>query len=172
MKNNTSRFLLIVCLLAACQTRKEINIVQEQAQSFLDNYNSRFRRLTTVDNLAQWNLNTRIVKGDTIAQYQAGIADKAFAKFTGSRENIDSAKKYLALKDQLTPLQFRQFQVILYNAGNNPEIAGDKVDKRIKIGNELTSLLYGSKFYINKKPIPIGSIDSILENSRDIFQSD
>jgi peptidyl-dipeptidase A len=168
MKYQASTLLLIVCSLLSCQTSKEINIVQEQAQSFLDSYNGMFRRLATADNLAQWNLNTRIVKGDTMAQYQAGLADKAFAKFTGSRENIDSAKKYLALQAQLTPLQFRQFQVILYNAGNNPEIAGDKVDKRIKIGNELTSLLYGSKFYINKKPIPIGSIDSILENSLDL----
>ena len=154
--------------LLACQPKKEVSIVQQQAQSFLDAYNHVYKNLTTADNEAQWKLNTRIVKGDTVSQYQAGLADKAIAKYTGSKENVDSAKKYLALKDQLTPLQFRQFQVILYNAGNNPEVAGDNVDKRIKVANELTSLLYGSKFYINKKPIPIGSIDSILENSNDL----
>ncbi len=154
--------------LLACQPKKEVSIVQQQAQSFLDAYNHVYKNLTTADNEAQWKLNTRIVKGDTVSQYQAGLADKAIAKFTGSKENVDSAKKYLALKDQLTPLQFRQFQVILYNAGNNPEVAGDNVDKRIKVANELTSLLYGSKFYIDKKPILIGSIDSILENSNDL----
>ena len=168
MHYNTIMILLLLCCLSACQTKKEINNVQFQAQSYLDTYNSKYRQLTTNDSRAQWTLNTHIVKGDTIAQYQAGLADKAYAKYTGSKDNIDSAKKYLALKDQLTPLQFRQFQVILYNAGNNPEIAGDNVDKRIKIGNQLISLLYGSKFYIDKKAIPIGSIDSMLENSTDL----
>jgi len=168
MKSSNIILWPLFLLAAACQTKNEINIVQNQAQSFLDAYNVKYRALITVDNLAQWKLNTRIVKGDTMSQYQAGLADKVFAKFTGSKENIDSAKKYLGLKDSLTPLQFRQFQIILYNAGNNPEIAGDKVDKRIKIANQLTTLLYGSKFYIDKKSIPIGSIDSILENSQNL----
>src|ERR1700730_15864853 len=123
MKYNTFRFLLLICCLSACESKKEINIVQDQAQSFLDTFNMKYREIFTADNLAQWKLNTRIIKGDTTSEHEAGLADKAFAKFTGSKEDIDSAKKYLALKDQLSPLQLRQFQVILYNAGNYPEIA-------------------------------------------------
>jgi peptidyl-dipeptidase A len=168
MKYNACLLFLCLGCFNACEPDKKINPVQDQAQSFLDSYNIKYRELLTADNIAQWTLNTRIVKGDTSSEHNAGLADRAFAKFTGSKINIDSAKKYLALKSQLTPLQYRQYQMILYNAGNNPELAGNKVDARIKIANQLTSLLYGSKFFIDKKPIPIGSIDSILVNSLDL----
>ncbi len=112
----------ILLSLAACQSadNNKNQLTRQQAQTYLDSYNKTYQDLIYKDNLAQWTLNTRIVKGDTLSQQLADAADKVIAEYTGSKANIDSAQKYLQLKDQLTPLQVRQFEVILFNAGNNP----------------------------------------------------
>ncbi|SFD48902.1 peptidyl-dipeptidase A [Chitinophaga sp. CF118] len=157
----------IALLLAACNTPDNHQLVQQQAQTYLDGYNKQYQELCYADNLAQWKLNTRIVKGDTITGQLADAADKAIAQFTGSKINIDSSKKYLAIKDQLTPLQVRQFEVILFNAGNNPAVAGDIVNRRIIANNKQTSALFGFKFSIDGKPVTTGDIDALLESSTD-----
>ena len=142
--------------------------IQQQAQTYLDGYNKEYQRLYTADNLAQWKLNTYIVRGDTVSAHLADLTGKAFADYTGSKENIDSANKYLALKSSITALQYRQFQTILFNAGNNPATAGNVVDRRIKAGNVQLGLLYGYKYTIDGKPVTTGYIDSLLENSSDM----
>jgi peptidyl-dipeptidase A len=161
--------ILIACfLLAACnQHADDHQLVQQQAQTYLDSYNKKYQELLYTDNLAQWKLNTRIVKGDTITGQEADAADKILADFTGSIKNIDSSKKYLAVKEQLTPLQVKQFETILFNAGNNPEIAGSIVDRRIKANNKQTAALFGFKYSIDGRPVTTGDIDEILESSTD-----
>ncbi len=165
-------YLLPLCCLAfflSCNNKeKRSTAIQEQAQTYLDAYNKKYQELFTASSLGQWKLNTRIVKGDTLSEHEAGVADKELAQFQGSNANIDSAKKYLALKDQLTPLQLRQFEVILFYAGANPEAAGNIVDRRIKANNNQTSLLYGFKYAIDGRPVNTTIIDSILENSNDL----
>ncbi|WPV63962.1 M2 family metallopeptidase [Chitinophaga sp. LS1] len=155
---------------AACQSTDKNNhqLVQLQAQTYLDGYNKQFQDLIYKDNLAQWTLNTRIVKGDTVSQQLADAADKVLAEYTGSKANIDSAQKYLQLKEQLTPLQIRQFEVILFNAGNNPATAGDIVTRRISATNKQLSALYGFKFTLDGKPVTTGRIDEILESSNNL----
>jgi len=169
---NTRMYCLFACwlYLLSCSVEKNNDATQQQAQAYLTGYNKEYQRLYYASSLAQWKLNTRIVKGDTVTQKLADEADKAMAVFTGSIANIDSAKKYLALKDKLTPLQYRQFEVILFNAGNNPANAGDIVERRIKASNQQTSLLYGFKFMMNGKPITTGDIDDILSTSTDLNQ--
>lgn len=166
--------LLFTAFIFACNnnnsTEQKSTPVQDQAQAYLDGYNKTYQQLYTADQLAQWKLNTRIVKGDTLSQHLADEADKVLAQFTGSTANIDSAKKYLAIKDQLTPLQQRQFEVVLFNAGNNPAIAGDIVDRRIKATNKQTANLFGFKYRIGNKPVTTGDIDDILQTSGDIDQ--
>ncbi|WP_343672107.1 M2 family metallopeptidase [Chitinophaga sp.] len=156
--------------VAACQSPDNNNhqLVQQQAQTYLDGYNKQYQDLIYKDNLAQWTLNTRIVKGDTVSQQQADAADKVLAAYTGSKANIDSAQKYLQLKEQLTPLQVRQFEVILFNAGNNPATAGDIVTRRISATNKQLSALYGFKFTLDGKPVTTGRIDEILESSNNL----
>ncbi len=168
------RFSLLVLISAtavmlACNTaQKKSSPIQEQAQAFLTGYNKTYQQLTNADQLAQWKLNTRIVKGDTLSQHIADEADKALAKFTGSVANIDSAKKYLAIKDQLSSLQARQFEVVLFNAGNNPAIAGDIVDRRIRATNKQVANLFGFKYSIDGKPVTTGDIDNILQTASDL----
>ncbi len=104
MKSQTLlAFTLTICICSCTSTtqKKDNTAVQQQAQSYLDSYNTQYQQLYYPDELAQWKLNTRIVKGDTISQHIADDADRAIAKYTGSAANIDSAKKYLALKISL-----------------------------------------------------------------------
>jgi peptidyl-dipeptidase A len=112
-------------------------ILQNQAQAYLDAYSKQFQKLFYADELAQWKMNTHIVKGDTASRAIADAADNALAQFTGSKENIDSARKYLALASQLKEIQVRQLNVILFYAAGNPATAGDIVDRRIKESNSL-----------------------------------
>lgn len=165
MKKLTLIVFLFSSTLLLAQTNKTL---QNHAQQYLDNYNKQYQKLYTASSLAQWNMLTHIVEGDTMQQYIADEAGKAYAKFTGSIANIDSAKKYLATKSKLTALQVTQFKAILFNAGNNPENVADIVAKRISTENATTSKLYSYKFNINGKPINTGYVDSILVNSTNL----
>jgi len=166
------KILILIALVSGmavgCKNTASNNLISEQAQAYLDAYNKTYQKISYADNLAQWNLNTRIIKGDTLSQHLADEADKLLADFTGSKYSIDSANKYLALTDQLTPLQVKQFKVVLFNAGNNPAIAGDIVDRRIKATNKQTADLYGFKFMLDGKPVSTGDLDEILQNSNDL----
>jgi peptidyl-dipeptidase A len=165
-KNMFYFFIWSICIFS-CSTGKNNEAIQQEAQAYLDGYNKTYQQVFYASSLAGWKLNTRIVKGDTISQHLADEADKALAIYTGSKANIDSAQKYLAVKDQLTPLQVRQFERVLFNAGNNPASAGDIVERRIKASNNQTSLLYGFKYMLNGKPVTTGDIDDILQTSAD-----
>ena len=102
MKTNYTLVLILAAAvtLTACRGKKQEDnsAVQAGAQSFLDKYNAEYQKLAYADNLGQWDLNTHIVEGDTMAQHKSSIASQALADYTGSVANIDSAKKYLALK--------------------------------------------------------------------------
>ena len=162
-------FLSMAVIFAACQPKQTGKSTEQvQAQIFLDQYNQRYQELSKASQLAQWQLNTRIVPGDTTSEKLAGEADEAYAAFTGSKENIDSAKKYLGLKDKLTPLQEREFETILFYAGASPAVAGDIVPRKIQAQNAQTGLLYGFKYTIDRKTVTTGEIDEILETSPDL----
>ncbi len=170
MKSTHLLIFFYSLVIFSCSTEKNNSNLQQQAQTYLDAYNKQYQSLNYTDALAQWKLNTRIVKGDTISQHLADEADKVLAKYTGSKANIDSAKKYLGIKEQLTPLQVRQFEVILFNAGNNPEIAGTIVNRRIEATNAQTSALYGFTYTIDGKQVTTGDIDDILQTSNELNQ--
>ncbi|MEO6168689.1 MAG: M2 family metallopeptidase [Chitinophagales bacterium] len=170
MQQNRISFFIPVLLLTigcwSCKQQKQDN--QESVstvQPYLDQYNNEFQKYYSVSAEGQWTLNTHIVEGDTTASHNAALADEAMATFTGSKANIDSAKKYLGMKDQLTPIQVRQLETILFNAGNNPETAGDVVKKRIEATNAQTEKLYGFHYRLNGKPTTVNAIDHILQTS-------
>ena len=157
-------FVFVSLILFAQQK----NNTQTKAQQYLDAYNTKYQKLYYASSLAQWNMLTHIVEGDTMQQHIADETGKELAAFTGSKINIDAAKKYLALKSQLTKLQTTQFKTILFNAGNNPESAKEVVEKRISTENQQTSKLYSFKFNADGKPINTGYIDSILTKSNNL----
>jgi CheY-like chemotaxis protein len=55
------------------------------------------------------------------------VADEALAAFTGSAENIEAARRFLAARDRLAPIQVAQLEAILYDAGANPQTVPDLV---------------------------------------------
>src|SRR4051812_14434519 len=105
-----SAFLVVACVNP-----------QKDAQQFLDDYNKQYQERLTASNEAAWKTNTEIREGDTVNAYNSRIADEALSAFTGSADNINAAKKFLEEKDKLTPLQLRQLEVILYQAGSDPQ---------------------------------------------------
>lgn len=160
--------LLAAIGLTACKTEKEEadnSALQKEVQAYLDSYNAEYQKLVTASSEGQWTMQTHIVKGDTMASHLAAMADEAYAKFTGSKTNIETAQKYLKDKAKLTPLQVKQLEYILYFAGNNPETAGDVVKKRIDATNKQVEALYSFSYTLNKKPITTNAIDEILRTS-------
>lgn len=155
-------------VLSACKGQQEEadnSALQQEVQAYLDTYNAEYQKLVTAAGEGQWIMQTHIVEGDTMASHNAAMADEAYAKFTGSKSNIETAQKYLAQKDKLTPLQVKQLEYILYFAGNNPETAGDVVKKRIDATNKQVEALYGFKYTLNGKPTTTNALDEILRSS-------
>ncbi len=160
--------ITIVCFftLFGCSDNSKKEDLQNEVQSYLMGYNLQFQKLLISSNEAQWKLNTMIIEGDTITTKIATETGEAFAKFTGSKTNIEKAKTFLNSKDQLTPLQIKQLEIILFMAGSSPEIAGDIVKQRIKAEADQTGLLYGYKYILNGKEVTTNAIDEILKNSK------
>ena len=156
--------LIGVVALAACNGGgpKPNPETQKEVQIFLDEYNKEWQRLIIASSLAQWELNTHIVEGDTLTSKRASEADEAYSKYTGSKVVIEKAKGYIKKEAELTPLQVRQLKAILYMAGNNPETAGDLVKQRIDAQNKQTEALFGYKFMLDGKEITPNDIEKTL----------
>ena len=139
--------------------------IQQDVQKYLDDYGQQCQKLYSASSEAEWKLNTMIAEGDTLSGKAAEEANEALAKFTGSKENIETCKRYLAVRDKLSSLQVKQLNAMLYTAGGNPEIAGDIVKKRIKADTEQTKKLFGFDFKIKGKSVTANDIDKILKES-------
>ncbi len=165
------KYLLIIPLLLlfiACgkqQKPVDNKALQDSVDVFLSDYNDSFRELMTVAAEAEWLLNTKIIDGDSTASKEVEKANKAFADFTGSVDNIEKSRMFLEKKDMLTPLQVKQFEAILYNAGRNPATADSIVTEKIKADAKQTELLYGFDFTIEGKSVTPNKIDEILDKS-------
>lgn len=157
-----SAFLIILMLSCNVSERESNTVLQQQADAFLKDYNDQYQQLFTAAAEAAWVLNTRIVEGDTAAQQQYEITSQQLADFEGSLSNIDSARKYLALKDKLTPLQTKQFEAILFSAGANPATAAEAVKQLISASAAQTQILYGFDFKIKGKSVSKNDINNIL----------
>src|ERR1051325_5741634 len=106
--------------LIACNGNKP----KQDAETFLKDYNKKYQELLTASNEAQWNSNVKIVKGDSTNAIAVRKTGEAFAQYTGSKTIIEKAQELLKNKNELTPLQVRELQKILYIASGNPEVAG------------------------------------------------
>lgn len=170
----------VICAMYSCHSTKKIpanettsqnsgsaTMNKSEVQTYLDEYNKKYRELYTKSSEAQWKLNTMIIPGDTVNANTARRADEDFAAFTGSKENIEQSKKFLEQKSKLTDIQVKQLEKILYMAANNPETLKDKVKERIKAETAQTEKLFGFKYVLNGEPVSTNQIDSILNESND-----
>jgi peptidyl-dipeptidase A len=142
--------------------------LQDSVQTYLDAYNKKYQELNIVANETSWKSQTHIVEGDTMNAHENNVAQEEYAKYTGSIENIETAKKYLAQQDKLTEIQVKQLKCILYNAANNPETLKDVVSARIKAETKQTENLFGFDFKYNGKSVSANDIDEALANEKDL----
>ncbi|MDQ3141232.1 MAG: M2 family metallopeptidase [Bacteroidota bacterium] len=168
-------FLSFLCLLISCkhstdQTKgtSDNNALQKEVQDFLDTYNKEYVKYYTASSEAEWLSNTHIVEGDTMNTFHTKAANEQYAQFLGNKTNIDASKKYLGQKDQLTELQWRQLETILFLAGDKPETASEIVKERIAAEVAQTEKLYGYKFMLNNKELTPNDIDNALKESTNL----
>lgn len=166
--------ILILSVIYSCGNKtKQENAhrsFETEVQQFLNDYNTEFQKLLTAASEAEWNLNTKIVEGDTITSKISEEANEAMSKFTGSKKNIDKAKEFLSNKEKLSSLQVKQLETILYMAGGSPEVAADIVKERIKASTEQTKNLYGYTYKLNGKEVTTNDIDNILASSSNLTE--
>lgn len=150
------------CDKQEAQTGEDFTVVQDSLTKFLTNYNKTFQDLAYKDQEAEWQLNIKIVDGDTLSSHQAQQTSENFTNFTGSEVNINQAKYFLQYKDKLTETEVRELESILYLAGANPETAAQTVKELIKANNKQTETLFGFDFKIDGKSVSTNQIDNIL----------
>lgn len=160
--------VVIVVLLPILITCSQKSDIQKEVQAFLEKYNKEFQIYLYEWNKGEWALNTRIVEGDTVTSKIAQDAQQQYANFVGSKENIEAATKYLESRNELTALQVKQLERILFLAGSNPETAGETVRLKIEADTKQVELLYGFDFKLNGKPISTNEIDALLINETDL----
>ena len=171
MKNITCAVFSAVLLLAGCQSGAEgLERQRSRAEvdAFLASYTERFQTLYRDASQAQWDANTRIVEGDTTASERQKAADEALAAFTGSKENIERARGYLVRKANLTDLQRRQLEAVLFRAATGPQTVEALVKRRIAAESEQNRKLYGFTFRLDGAELTPNEIDRSLREERDL----
>lgn len=156
---------LSIMLFIGCSDSSD---VQKEVQTYVDEYNKEFQKYLYEWNKGEWALNTYIIEGDTVTSMLATDAQEAYAKFTGSQENINKATKYLEQKDNLTDLQVKQLSRILYMAASNPQTVSEIVNEKIAADTKQTELLYGFDFRLDGKSITPNEIDEMMNNEKDL----
>ena len=163
--------IILVCtafmmVLGAC--KEDHSKIQAEAQAFIDAYTKEYVALYTASSEAQWKSNIEIIEGDSTNAKATEAANEAYAKFTGSAENIEKAKKFLEHQKHLLPLQVKQLETILFAAGNNPQTVADVVKERIKAETAQTEKLFGFNFMLNNKAVSTNELDDILKSSSNL----
>lgn len=171
LKKTILPLFAVTILATACNDTGKGNNAGSQSgtevQQFLDNYTKEYVKLYTASSEAQWKSNTEIREGDSTNMIAARTADEAMARFTGSKENIEQAKKFLEHKESLTEIQRKQLELVLYSAANNPQTIEAVVKQRIQAENEQTQKLYGFQYLLNGKKVTTNELDDILKKETD-----
>ena len=160
--------LLSMTLSACALTESGDPALQAEVQRFLDAYNATYQQLATASSEAQWASNTHIVDGDATNAQRTQAADEALAAFTGSAENIETARAFLVRRGALADLQVRQLERILFLAGDNPQTIPEVVKARIAAETSQTEALYGFTFRLDGKELTPNAIDEGLRGEKDL----
>lgn len=168
----TLLFLMAGLMFGACKPDNKSasgdSALQKEAQTFIDSYTDDFLKLYYASAEAAWKTNTEIIEGDTLNAYQSRMADEALSAFTGSVSNIETTRRLLESRDQLTPLQVQQLETILYAAGSNPQTVADLVKEKITADIAQTEKLYGFDYKLGGKSVSTNEIDNVLKTENDL----
>lgn len=141
-----------------------------EVESYLESYDSTFKRLYYASQLAQWASNTHIVAGDSTNAVRSRETGLALSRFVGSIENINRIKGYLTHRSELDPIQLRRLEIMQYYAADAPQTMPDVVRARLVAENAQVEQLYGYQFMLNGKPTTPNAIDNILHTSTDLAE--
>ena len=155
------------CQTPSPQLEQGDNVAQE-AQRFIDAYTTAYLDYYSIAAEAEWVANTLIVDGVDVIGPMTNKAQEAMSRHTGSVEVIEKTRKFLEQKDQLSSLQVRQLETILFIAANNPQTAPDLVKQRIAAETKQSEALYGFAFEMDGKEVTPNEIDNILFTSKDL----
>ncbi len=140
---------------------------QQQAQKFLDSFNTAYENVYTAYSEAQWQSQIKIVEDDSTNAVNERKAGEAYAKFLGDSTVINRVKALLKDEKNLTELQVTSLKKILYEAANYGGSPAD-VSARITAETEQSKLLYGFHYTINNKEVTTNQIDDILKKETDV----
>ncbi len=164
--------IVATLLLGSCEStssdrgsRAEFQI---QAQAFLDSYSKTFASLYAVSSEAEWSSNTHIVENDDTNSKRTTAANEAMASFTGSIANIEAARRFLERRADLTPLQTKQFDKVLFAAADKPQTQPDLVKQRIAAEAAQTETMYGFTFKMDGVELSPNDIDGGLRTESDL----
>jgi len=142
--------------------------VRTEVDGYLATYEQEFQGLYYEWSKAEWESNTRIVDGDTTNAARTREAREAFVRFVGSEGNIDAIRRYLEQRTQLSDLQVRRLEKMLYGAGEGPQTIPEIVAARIAAETEQVEQLYGYEFTLGGRPLTPNDIDRLLRSSTDL----
>jgi peptidyl-dipeptidase A len=163
--------IIMLMFLFACKTQEgsqKLTEEQQAVQNFLDSFHQGFLKVYYDYNEAQWQSNTKIVEGDSTSAVNERKTGDVYSQFVGSKQLIGRVKTLLADKNDLTELQVKQLEKILYNAANYAETAKDAVAARIKAETEQTAKLYGFNYTVDGKKVTTNDIDNMLKSETDV----
>lgn len=145
------------------ETPPEEEVLQDEADLFLKEYNESYQALAYDLSKAEWESNTHIVEGDTMNAYRTQEANEKYASFVGSEMVIERTRSFLIQNERLKPIQVKQFETILYIAANSPSTVEEIVNKRIKAETVQNEKLFGYDYKLNGKSVSTNDIDDILK---------
>ena len=163
--------IIMLMILLGCKAQEgsqKLTEEQQKAQSFLDSFHQGYIKIYYDYSEAQWQSNTKIVEGDSTNAVKERSAGEAFSNYVGSKAVIERSRSFLADKANLTDLQVKQFEKILYNAANYAETAKEAVSERIKAETEQTAKLYGFNYTVDGKKVTTNDIDNMLKSETDV----
>jgi peptidyl-dipeptidase A len=142
------------------------------AQSFLDGYDSLLSRLYTIDGNASWDAATDVSDRN---EGRATAASQATAAFVGDPKIIAAARDWKARTAELSPLQARQIDAILYSAGDAPGDQTELVNTRLAAETRLRGIQDGFEYCLEARaadgkcahPLLANDIDEKLRSSVD-----
>ncbi|HZB27472.1 MAG TPA: M2 family metallopeptidase [Gemmatimonadales bacterium] len=158
--------LLWTALLVCCRADAESGAGHPEVDAYLASYAKEYQRLSYASALAEWETNTHIIEGDSTNAIRTRRANEALARFVGSVDNIEKIRAYLARTEDLSPLQTRQLEVMLYLAAEKPQSVASVVAQRIAAEAAQTERLYGFQFKLRGKAVTPNTIDQLLRTSR------
>jgi peptidyl-dipeptidase A len=141
---------------------------QREVDAWLAGYQQTYQHLYTESSLAQWASNTHIVPGDTMNAARTKAALEQMSRFVGSTENIGKIRAYLARRRELTFLEARQLDAMLYLAADAPQTVPAIVKARIALETSQVEKLYGFQFTLSGAAVTPNDIDDSLAHSTNL----